>query len=114
MISDATYVPVKNGIFVRELDRVSVVGKEEPVGVYELLGHPEKIDDVLRSVVELYSKGVGAYRNQEWDEAMSHSSVALSANLHDGPSQTMLNRCEEYKVSPPGKDWNGAYMMATK
>ena len=38
MISDATYVPTKNDIFARELDSVTVVGKEEPVGVYELLG----------------------------------------------------------------------------
>ncbi|MBW1742114.1 MAG: CHASE2 domain-containing protein [Deltaproteobacteria bacterium] len=114
MISDATYVPTKNGIFVRELDRVSVVGKKEPVGVYELLGYPEKIDDVLRSVVELYAKGVSAYRNYEWDEAIGHFSEALSANPHDGPSQTMLSRCKDFKVSPPGKDWNGSFTMATK
>lgn len=76
--------PAGNGIFVRKLDRVSVVGKEEPVGVHELLGYPDKIDDVLRSVVELYAKGVGAYSNQGWDEAISHFSAALSANPNDG------------------------------
>jgi len=114
MISDATYVPAKDAIFVRELDCVSVVGKGEPVGVYELLGYPDKIDDVLRSVIELYARGVGAYRKREWDQAMSHFSAALSANPHDGPSQTMLNRCKDFKISPPGKDWNGAFTMATK
>ncbi|MBW1860166.1 MAG: CHASE2 domain-containing protein, partial [Deltaproteobacteria bacterium] len=114
MISNATYTPAKNGIFVRELDSVTVVGKEEPVGVYELLGYPDEIDDVLRSVVELYAKGLGSYRNRNWDEAISHFSAALSANPLDGPSQTMLSRCKDFKVGPPGKDWNGAFMMATK
>ncbi len=114
MISHATYTPAKNEIFVRELDSVTVVGKEEPVGVYELLGYPDEIDDVLRSVVELYAKGLGAYRNRNWDEAISHFTAALSANPLDGPSQTMLSRCKDFKVGPPGKDWNGAFMMATK
>jgi adenylate cyclase len=114
MISDATYTPAKNGIFVRELDSVTVVGKEEPIGVYELLGYPDQIDDVLRSLVELYGKGLGAYRNRNWDEAMNHFSAALSTNPHDGPSQTMLRRCKDFRVSPPDKDWNGAFMMDTK
>lgn len=114
MISDATYTRAMNGIFVRELDSVTVVGKEEPIGVYELLGHRDEIDDVLRSLVESYARGLGAYRNRNWDEAISHFSAALSVNPHDGPSQTMLSRCQDFKVSPPGKDWNGAFMMATK
>jgi adenylate cyclase len=114
MISDATYIPARNGIFVRELDSVNVVGKEEPVGVYELLGYPNEIDDVLRSVVELYTQGLDAYRNQHWDEAIRSFSAALSANPHDGPSQTMLSRCKAFKVTPPGKDWHGAFVMTTK
>jgi adenylate cyclase len=114
MISDATYIPAKNGIFVRQLDSVNVVGKEGPVGVYELLGYPDEIDDVLRSVVESYTQGLNAYRNQDWDEAMRSFSAALSANPHDGPSQTMLSRCKAFKVTPPGKDWDGAFVMTTK
>jgi adenylate cyclase len=114
MISDATYAPARNGIFVRELDSVIVLGKEEPVGVYELLGYPDEVDDVLKSLVELYARGLGAYRNRNWDEAISHFSGVLSTNPNDGPSQTMLSRCKDFKVSPPHKDWNGSFMMATK
>jgi adenylate cyclase len=114
MISDATYIAAKDEIFVRELDTVNVVGKGEPVGVYELLGYPEEIDGDLKSVVDQYSRGIGAYRNQTWDEAISHFSAALSLDPLDGPSQTMLNRCREFKANPPDKDWDGAFTMSAK
>ena len=114
MISDSTYIPAKDEIFVRELDSVNVVGKGEPVGVYELLGYSMEIDDKLRSVVERYTQGLRAYRNQSWDEAIGHFSATLSVDPLDGPSQTMLNRCEDFKVRPPGKDWDGAFAMSTK
>jgi adenylate cyclase len=114
MISDATYTLARNDIFVRELDSVTVVGKEAPVGVYELLGYPGKIDDVRTSVAEWYARGLAAYRNRDWSEAMSHFSSALSADPQDGPSQTMLRRCRGFESSPPGEDWNGAFTMETK
>jgi adenylate cyclase len=114
MISDSTYMPAKDEIFVRELDTVHVVGKEEPVGVYELLGYPGEIDGDLRSLVEQYTQGLAAYRNQSWDEAIDHFSASLSINSLDGPSQTMLNRCRDFKVTPPGTDWDGAFTMTTK
>ena len=114
MISDSTYIPAKDEIFVRELDSVNVVGKGEPVGVYELLGYSMEIDDKLRSVVERYTQGLRAYRNQGWDEAIGHFSAALSVDPLDGPSQSLLNRCEDFKVRPPGKDWDGAFAMSTK
>jgi adenylate cyclase len=114
MISDATYTLARNDIFVRELDSVTVVGKEAPVGVYELLGYPGEIDDVQISVAEWYAKGLAAYRNRDWSEAIGHFSAALSANPHDGPSQTMLGRCRDFEGNPPGDNWNGAFTMDTK
>ncbi|UCD86585.1 MAG: adenylate/guanylate cyclase domain-containing protein [Desulfobacterales bacterium] len=114
MISDSTYASAKDEIFVRELDNVLVVGKEEPVGVYELLGYPGEIDDRIKSVIEKYTRGLRAYRNQIWDEAIGHFSAALSIEPLDGPSQTMLNRCRDFKANPPDKDWDGTFTITTK
>lgn len=114
MISDSTYLPAKEEIFVRELDTVNVVGKGEPVVVYELLGNAGEVDGRLRSIVDQYARGLEAYRNQTWDEAMSHFSAVLSLDPADGPGQTMLNRCKNLKAAPPGPDWNGAFTMTTK
>jgi adenylate cyclase len=114
MISDATFLPAKEEIFVRELDAISVVGKGEPVVAYELVGYPDEIDDAVRSVVQHYADGLSAYRNQRWDDAIGHFNAALSIDSDDGPSQTMLNRCKEFKIQPPGANWDGVFAMISK
>jgi adenylate cyclase len=114
MISDTVYSQAKNDIFVRELDRVKVVGKGEPVVVYELLGNPGEGDEAMKSLVNHYARGLLAYRDQRWDEALGHFSAALSINPQDGPSLTMTGRCRELKVRPPGKDWDGVFSATSK
>jgi adenylate cyclase len=114
MISDATFRAAKDGIFARELDTISVVGKGEPLVAYELLGYAGQIDDITTAVVQHYADGLLAYGNRRWDEAMDHFSAALSRDPHDGPSLTMLNRCNAFKTRPPGDDWRGVFTLTSK
>ncbi|RPJ15940.1 MAG: CHASE2 domain-containing protein [Desulfobacteraceae bacterium] len=114
MISDSTFAAAGNGIVTRELDMVNVVGRTKPVNIYELIGYAEDVDDRMRTTFELYQKGLEAYRKMDWDTAISHFISALDISINDGPSKTMLARCNEYKISPPGKDWNGAYTLTMK
>ncbi len=114
MTGNATYTSAKDEVLVREPDNVRVVRKEEPVGVYESLGYSGKMDERITSVIEKYSRGLHVYRNQIWDEAISHFSAALSIEPLDGPSQTMLNRCTDSKSNPHSKDWDGAFTITPK
>lgn len=114
MISSATCGPVKDELFVRELDTISVVGKGEPVVVYELVGYLGEVDETVKSVVKHYVDGLHAYRNQRWDEAVGHFSEALTLDPSDGPSLTMTDRCKTFKVKPPAKGWDGVFAMASK
>jgi len=114
MIGETTYQEAGDGVFSREVDSVNVVGKQEPVKVYELLGYPGDIDDRLRETVDRYHRGLYAYRDQDWDKAAEMFNAALALSPGDGPSQSMLLRCDEYREDPPGADWNGTYTMGTK
>jgi len=114
MISDTTFAAAGSGIVTREIDLVNVVGRKEPITIYELIGYPEDVNDKMRTTLELYEKGLAAYRIQDWDFAIKQFMSALDLSIDDGPSKTMLARCNEYKIDPPGKDWNGAYTIKTK
>lgn len=114
MIGESTYQKADNWIYARELDAINVVGKTEPIAVYELLGFQEDADDVMRQTVEDYQKGLAAYRRREWDRAMMYFMRALAAVPNDAPSRVMLERCNFYKANPPADDWNGAFTMTTK
>ena len=114
LVSESTFSKIGNNIVGREIDSINVVGKEEPITIYELIGFPEDIDAPLRETLDNYARGLNAYRKQDWNRALVFFNQALAAIPDDGPSKTMLARCRDYKVNPPGKDWNGAHSMLTK
>lgn len=114
LISDTTFRAAGNGIVTREIDSVNVVGRKEPVTIYELIGYPEDVDDRMKMTFELYEKGLEAYRKSNWDLAIKQFISALDMTINDGPSKTMLARCNEFKTCPPDKNWKGAYTIKSK
>jgi Flp pilus assembly protein TadD len=66
------------------------------------------------NTLDHYSRGLNAYRSQNWEEAIDRFKAVIELTPDDGPSKTMLLRCEEYKITPPPKDWDGAFTMKTK
>lgn len=114
LISDTTYRAAGQGIVTREIDSINVVGKNVPLTIYELIGYGKNVDPHDLEIIDLYHKGLRAYRLQAWDEAIGQFKAALETRPHDGPSRTMLIRCREFKINPPGKDWNGSFTMTSK
>ncbi|MBU1355059.1 MAG: CHASE2 domain-containing protein [Candidatus Edwardsbacteria bacterium] len=115
MISEFTYAKVTGLYPVRELDLLRVVGKEQPVRVYELLGLSEAdVPEKKKQAVEIYLKGLAEYRAKNWDGAIALFQQALEVDPEDGPSQTYIGRCEDFKVLPPPENWDGVFVMKTK
>jgi len=114
LISESTYEGAKDHVTARELDAINVVGKAVPVKIYELVGYKGKVDDQMMRTIAFYEQGLSAYRQWQWDAAVDLFQKALEITEGDGPSQTMIGRCQAYKMDPPGPDWNGAYIMRTK
>lgn len=114
LISETTYSLAGGNIIAREIDSINVVGKQEPVTIYQPIGYPEFNDEKVLKAVDFYHKGLDTYRKRDWSRAIKFFEATSKLMQNDGPSKTMLARCHEYKVNPPGKDWNGAFAMTTK
>ncbi len=115
MIGENTYQAAKDQIVARELDLLRVIGKTKPVKVYELLGLKEAgISDKKSQVVDIFAQGFQAYLKQNWDAAMQYFNQALAIERNDNPSKTYIKRCERFKATPPGDDWDGVFTMLTK
>ena len=58
-ISESTYLAVKDQVTARELDRIIVVGRKEPVTTYELVSmkgaEPENMKNLLPGFARLYA-----------------------------------------------------------
>lgn len=114
MISENTFLAAQDFIVVRELDSIRVVGKDEPVGVYELLGRRGEVDPKLEKVVNFYAQGLDQYRQQKWDKAILLFESGLKLDPEDGPSQIFIDRCKNYKNTPPQSDWNAVHNLDEK
>lgn len=114
MIGESTAEVLDDRIVCREIDSIHVVGKQVPVAVYEPFGFRSDVDDRTMKTVELYHAGLAAYRKRDWPAAGDLFRRALSLSPEDGPSKTLLARCEAYQLEPPPADWDGAFTMQTK
>ncbi len=114
MVSETTFSATFGRIAARELDSINVVGKKEPVKIYELLGYSHEVDDDVKNMTDQYVIGLYAYKAQDWDKAIKFFKEALDIAPDDGPSKTMLQRCDEFKLNPPGKGWDGSFSMKSK
>ena len=114
VISEFTYALIEQQAFtVRELDTVRVKGKHEPVTIYELLGYGTLYEH-KKPLVDIFCRGLAAYKERQWDQALQHFNDALQRDPSDSPSQLYRTRCETYKQSPPPDEWDGVFVMTTK
>ncbi|HOP30461.1 MAG TPA: CHASE2 domain-containing protein [Spirochaetota bacterium] len=114
MISENTYNAVKEHVETRRLDFLRVVGKTEPIGIFELLGMKGSLPQKVYDALEHYNKGMDYFRERQWKRAMNAFHDALKILPDDGPSKTYVKRCEEFMKKPPSQKWDGVYTMKSK
>lgn len=105
-----------NGIYrLREIDRVQVKGKTQPINVLEVLDyHTDETFPNMMDVLGHFREGVNHYRAQEWMKAEHSFKEALKANPNDTLSEDYIERCEIMDMNPPGDDWDGVWVMKSK
>jgi len=113
VISEATYREVQHQFVCRDLDKIRVKGKLQPVGIYELLDVAAKRDK-YESLLTRFNEAMGDYRAQRWQEAAGSFGVLLSSYPDDGPTQIFLQRALDFMEHTPEPNWDGVYVMKTK
>ena len=114
VISEFTYEKVKAAIETRKLDIIRVMGKNEPIKIYEVLGKKGELSSQMRAILSLFNQGLQFYSNRDWKEGVACFEKVLQIDEHDGPSLTYRERCIDYQYRPPKKNWDGVYDMLSK
>ena len=113
IVGQATRELVKKQFVFRELDRVCVKGKDEPVAIYEPLGLEGEVAQQMLDEVNIWNQALRAYRGQDWDQA----EVALLNLTRMGPQtlyQVFAERVARFRKHPPAQDWDGSWIFDTK
>ncbi|MEM9098248.1 MAG: GAF domain-containing protein [Pseudomonadota bacterium] len=115
LLSEFTKERLRGIYRTREIDRVVVKGKTEPVAIHEALDfHTAKSFPNMSDVIGSFTEGVKLYRAQDWDRAIQAFDKALLANPQDHLSHMYIERCRTLKATPPGEDWNGVWVLSEK
>ncbi|MEE8364462.1 MAG: adenylate/guanylate cyclase domain-containing protein [Gammaproteobacteria bacterium] len=113
IVSASTRASIPEFTF-REIDLVIVKGKNEPVAIFEPVGHKNDLDKTVRSELTRYKQALTRFRSQNWDKAEIDF-----FNLHRSDPdrklyQIYLDRIVHYRNEPPGSDWDGAFTHTSK
>lgn len=113
LVGEKTYEQTRENFVFREIDRVRVKGKAQPISMYEpVAAADEPLDDELKNTLAKYAEGLEQYRAGEFARAIEIFEPLAAAG--DGPSQALKERAEEYLETPPPEDWGGVYTMTSK
>ncbi len=118
-VAESTYSAVQDQFVWRVLDHVRVMGKTEPVKVYELLGYAGAVDPAVQKVLQAYHEALELYKQQQWDQAIAAFRAAdeledMFPGRKTNPSRIYIPRCEHWKANPPGSDWDGVWVLTSK
>jgi adenylate cyclase len=114
LINELTRTKIGDRFAVREIDSVTVAGKDESTTIFELFAHADSIEPQLLELFQTYESGLKYYRETNWDMAEQQFKACLNSNPDDGPAQLMLDRIKELRSNPPQKDWDGVWNFTVK
>ncbi len=107
MVSRRTYELVEQRILGRELDRITVKGRTEPVTTYELIATRDRpVDPAMERFLALYAEGMESSRQQRWTDARQKFEEALKIKPDDHPARLHFLRTQKYEIAPPGESGN--------
>jgi adenylate cyclase len=115
MISESTATEqVTDEFLLREMDIMRVKGKNRPIKIFEVVCKKEEITEQRLKMVQTFEAGLKLYREQHWNDAISMFKTILNIHPDDSASTMYIGRCEEFRIHPPQKDWDGVYVMTSK
>ena len=114
LMSEYTHNELGGELVTRELDTVRVVGKQQPIRVFELISETESdVPSELIQSLPIYESGLAAYRDGDWIKAVAFFEEAHALS-QDNPSWILLERCRRMIENPPLEEWRGVWDMTGK
>lgn len=111
IVGEATHAEVPEFLY-RELDKVRVKGKAEPVTIFEPVaaGAAQQYLDIEKPHVSMLT----AYRSRDWPAMESALNILLAAEPDSVLYRVYRSRLDYFRENPPADDWDGVFTYLTK
>ncbi|MGE3497317.1 MAG: adenylate/guanylate cyclase domain-containing protein, partial [Candidatus Binatia bacterium] len=102
LISELTFRKLRGTYRTRELDRIVVKGKSQPIGVYEVLDyHTEESFPEMSDALGLFRDALAKYRRRDFTGAAALFERVQRMHPADHASRTYVERCARLQAEPP-------------
>ncbi len=109
LVSDDVARACQEHFIFRELDRVTVVGKTEPVLTYQLIDLSANNNSGLDLQLQTFYQGLADYRSGNFATAKTH----FEKNETDPVARKFAERCT-FLIEHPPKTWDGLFRAIEK
>jgi adenylate cyclase len=108
MISQSTCDLVKKQVVLRELARLTVVGRHEPVAVYEPMFSEEY--EVRKDIINRFNEGLALFYKGDIEHG---EKIFAEIQEHDTAAAAYTQKCQKL-LNTELSDWHGVWVMKTK
>lgn len=119
LCSDSTWQEANSGehrdkIVARKFDRVRVVGKTEPVQLWNILGFKEELADNVLEAVELFNSAMEKYLVRDFSAAGKLFVKANKIWPQDDSPLVYAQRCKDFIENGLPEKWDGIVNLTSK
>ena len=114
LATDSTIKETKGRLLTRRLDRVKVIGIQEPVRIHEVVELKAEASDALYEQIYLFHKALDLFEKRNWQDAGKTFEQVLKVAPKDRPAQVFLDRCRQFRDYPPESGWDGSFNLTEK
>ncbi len=113
LIGEQTYDGL-SGILCRQVDKVQVKGKEEPIRIYQPLCKNAEASAELRALVDAWHGAYQLYQQQQWDAAAAAFEQLRQQDPDTYLYSLYLERIASLRTQQLPPDWDGTYRHTSK
>ncbi len=106
LVGEATRSAVRDVVF-REVDRIRVKGRDEPLVVYEPVGLEREVDQAARDELASWHECLRAYRARDWGQVETRIEQLRRLNPDCELYRLFAARAASLSRNPPPQGWDG-------
>ena len=114
LVTRATHQEALADVETREIDLIRVIGRQEPVAVFELLAAKGGLTPARVALRDEFESGLAAYRRLELARAARHFDACLALDPGDKPAALFLSRLGLLRDNPQAAGWDGVWSLSRK
>jgi adenylate cyclase len=110
LVGDAAARLAQDAYVFREVDRIRMKGRAEPLRIHELVGRKGEISPQVQAQLALYEQALTAYHQRRFDEALALFTRGVE-EFQDPVAGVYAERCRKFTSVAPPEDWDGVFAL---